>query len=277
MPDSAYTNRRDFLKRSVATAAAGPLALAQTARGKTVSIVADPSDPVVSAPPARWAAPELERTLTGMGITVRHHNMLDKAAPSDFSIVASGRSVPNSPEALAFAPTKVSGGPAIMASGSDTRGLVYALLELADRAQHAADPLAAMQISAPVVSRPANSVRSVQRLFVSDVEDKPWFNDREMWPHYLTMLATQRFNRFNLSFGIGYDFLREVTDAYFLFLYPFLLTVPGYNVRAVNLPDAERDRNLETLRFISEQTVARGLEFQLGFRGEENEPQIPRR
>jgi hypothetical protein len=40
--------------------------------------------------------------------------------------------------------------------------------------------------------------------------------------------------------------------------------VPGYNVRAVNLPDAERDQNLEMLRFISEQTVARGMEFQLG-------------
>ena len=49
-----------------------------------------------------------------------------------------------------------------------------------------------------------------------------------------------------------------------LFPYPFLLAVPGYNVRATNLPDAERDRNLETLRFISEQTAARGLEFELG-------------
>src|ERR1700716_2282074 len=85
-----------------------------------------------------------------------------------------------------------------------------------------------------------------------------------MWPQYLTMLATNRFNRFNLALGIGYDFIRSVTDAYFLFSYPFLLSVPGYNVRAPQLPDAERDRNLEMLRFISEQTVARGLGFQLG-------------
>jgi hypothetical protein len=111
---------------------------------------------------------------------------------------------------------------------------------------------------------PANAVRSVQRLFTSEVEDKPWFYDREMWPHYLAVLAENRFNRFNLSFGIGYDFLRAVTDAYFLFAYPFFLSVPGYNVRAANLPDAERDRNLEALRFISEQTVSHGLQFQLG-------------
>ncbi|HTQ57822.1 MAG TPA: hypothetical protein VMI94_25320 [Bryobacteraceae bacterium] len=111
---------------------------------------------------------------------------------------------------------------------------------------------------------PANRIRSVQRLFASEVEDKPWFYDREMWRHYLAMLAENRFNRFHLSFGLGYDFLREVTDAYFLFAYPFLVSVPGYAVRAVNLPESERDRNLETLRFISEQTASHGLEFQLG-------------
>jgi hypothetical protein len=121
---------------------------------------------------------------------------------------------------------------------------------------------AALPQSSP--ERPANAVRSVQRLFTSETEDKPWFYDREMWPRYLDMLAKNRFSRFNLSFGIGYDFLRAVTDAYFLFAYPFFLSVPGYNVRATNLPDAERNRNLETLRFISEQTAAKGMEFQLG-------------
>jgi hypothetical protein len=35
-------------------------------------------------------------------------------------------------------------------------------------------------------------------------------------------------------------------------------------VRATNLSNAERDRNLEMLRFISDETAARGLEFQLG-------------
>src|SRR5262249_45849275 len=113
-------------------------------------------------------------------------------------------------------------------------------------------------------SLPANAVRSVTKLFVSEAEDKPWFYAREMWPRYLAMLAQNRFTRFNLSFGIGYDFLRQVTDAYFLFAYPFFLDVPGYKVRAASLPDAERDRNLDTLRFISEQTKAHGLEFQLG-------------
>src|SRR4029077_14857259 len=115
-----------------------------------------------------------------------------------------------------------------------------------------------------VTEKPYNRIRSMTRLFTSDVEDKPWYNDREMWPEYLTMLASHRFNRFNLALGIGYDFIRQVTDAYFLFSYPFLIDVPGYKVRVPQLPDSERDNNLEMLKYMSEQTVARGIEFQLG-------------
>src|SRR5215469_4728392 len=63
---------------------------------------------------------------------------------------------------------------------------------------------------------------------------------------------------------MGYDFLREVTDAYFLFFYPFVVSVPGFNVHASGVPGAERDRNLETLKYISDQAAAHGLEFQLG-------------
>jgi hypothetical protein len=114
------------------------------------------------------------------------------------------------------------------------------------------------------VERPANAVRSVMRLFVSEVEDKPWFYDRAFWERYLAMLAGEQFNRFHLAFGIGYDFLREVSDAYLHFAYPFLLAVPGYPVTAKGLPDAERDRNLAALRFISNAAAAHGLHFQLG-------------
>src|SRR5258708_17833291 len=82
-----------------------------------------------------------------------------------------------------------------------------------------------------------------------------------MWVEYLSNLAANRFNRFNLTFGIGYNSARNIPDSYFYLAYPFLLPVQGYNVKAAGLPDAERDRNLETLRFISEQTVARGIQF----------------
>jgi hypothetical protein len=115
-----------------------------------------------------------------------------------------------------------------------------------------------------MIERPANRVRGIMRLFASEIEDKPWFYDREFWTRYLKMLVSHRFNRFNLALGLGYDFARNIRDAYFYFAYPFLVEVPGYKVRVVGLPDAERQRNLETLRFISDAAAARGLHFQLG-------------
>ena len=167
-------------------------------------------------------------------------------------------------ESLALARGRIEQRPVLLASGSDARGLVYALLELADRVSFAANPLDELQSVRPVSEHPANQVRSVARAFVSNVEDTKWFRDRGFWSRYLTMLATQRFNRFSLTFGIGYDFTTNISDCYFHFAYPFLLGVPGYDVRAVPLANSERDQNLELLKFISEETVRRGLHFQLG-------------
>ncbi|GAC1664635.1 MAG: hypothetical protein NVS9B4_20120 [Candidatus Acidiferrum sp.] len=267
-------NRRQFLQ------AAGSVA-ALTAAGvprKSVSIVSDPADEVAAAPPAQWAASELQRALEARGIAVRKYAFLSEAGPQDFCLLVagaksslgvdilkrSGTSAPDVPEALALIPDVSQGRRVLLALGHDPRGLSYALMELADRVLQAADVFASLTFPAPVTERPANSIRSVTRLFTSDVEDKPWYNDREMWPAYLTMLATQRFNRFSLGLGLGHDFLRQVTDAYFLFAYPFLVDVPGYPVRVPQLPDTERDSNLAMLKYISDQTAARGLHFQLG-------------
>ncbi len=252
--------RREFL----GAVAGAPLAMAQTGGGASVALIADPADTVAASGPARWAAGELRQALVTRGLVVGQYESIRQAGAKDLCVVASGHGAPAAAEALALTPGKQAGHTVLTASGADERGLVYALLELADRVRYAPDPVAALTPARGASERPANAVRSIARMFVSDVEDKPWFNDREMWPAYLTMLAGQRFNRFALSLSIGYDFLRGVTDAYFLFPYPFLLPVPGYDVRAVNLPDAERDSNLAMLKYISEQTAARGLEFQLG-------------
>ena len=66
------------------------------------------------------------------------------------------------------------------------------------------------------------------RLFVSDIEDKSWFYDKAFWQAYLSMLMTQRFNRFSLTLGLGYDSPKHVLDSYFIFAYPYLVSVPGY-------------------------------------------------
>ena len=268
MKDGYSIDRRGFLRVTAAGAglAYGPRALA---RGRAIALVLDESDPLASASPVRIAAQELEQALTAAGFSVQR-----RAQPpaGQFSIIAmgpggnavapllakAGIAPPSDAESLALAATENGA----LVWGADARGLAYALHELADRVRYA--PKTALSFPAPVVGSPVNPVRSVMRQFVSEKLDKPWFYDRAMWPRYFAMLAAQRFNRLHLAFGLGYDMLKNVADSYFLFLYPFLLAVPGYDVRATGVSDTERDRNLATLRYISEQAVAAGVDFQLG-------------
>ncbi|HET8825329.1 MAG TPA: hypothetical protein VFM77_09380 [Terriglobales bacterium] len=271
--------RRRFLELSALSVGALGLhspALSASA-DQAISLVSDPDDPISASQPVAWARQELSAAVSQTGTAVRRFSSIAQATRSDRTIVIAGaRSAfavqalkdvgvapPSGPESLAVVPSKYKDRPVLLVCGADARGLMYAVLELADRVRHGENPIDVVTHQ-KTVERPFNQVRSIGRLFVSDVQDKSWFNDREMWPAYFSMLATQRINRFSLNLGIGFDFLQNVTDSYFLFAYPFLLQVPGYDVRAVNLPETERDHNLEMLQFISREAVTHGIDFQLG-------------
>lgn len=261
-------DRRTFLKQ--ATVAMPAAAAGQSARN--VWIVSEPEDRIASTPPAKWAADQLRQALAAKGLNVRQAPKVQDAPAGDHCVVIPRPDTrafqallrTSDPESLSLSAGSIAGHPVTHAAGSDERGLVYALLELADRAAHSADSLAAIEKLKAGPESPANRIRSMARCFESDVEDKAWFYDKAMWREYLTMLAAQRFNRFSLTLGLGYNFPRHVSDVYFYFAYPFLVEAPGYKVRASGLADSERDRNLEMLKFISDETAARGLDFQLG-------------
>jgi hypothetical protein len=278
---SAPVSRREFLQFSALAVGSGGLwrsSSGNASAGATVALVVAPDDRLAGAPHVAWAIRELGQTLESRGATVLQAATRGDARAADLVVIIAGSEmpvaaalleqagvkVPRAPESLAVVPGAQKGRPVLLACGHDARGLMYAVLELADRAHYGEDPLRALSMPKPIVERPLNAIRAIGRPFVSDVEDKPWFDDRAFWPDYFGMLARQRFNRFHLALGFGYDTLRNVADAYFLFPYPFLLAVPGYDVRAIRLPDEERDRNLEMLRFISHEAAAHGIDFQLG-------------
>lgn len=280
-PLKSIWNRRHFVQTAGSIAAltvAGPAKLVAAVPAR-VSILVDRNDTVANAPPAVWAAKELERALTEQHVSVSRLETVGKAPAGDLCIVVSGAhasfvgdlmkqagaSMGTGPESLGLITARHGSREVVLACGSDPRGLVYALLELADRVECGADPVASLEIKEPFLEKPANSVRSINRCFQSDIEDKPWFNNKAMWSAYLTMLASNRFNQFNLSMGLGYDFPQPVTDSYTYFTYPFFVAVPGYDkVKAAGLSDAERDNNMEILRFISSECAVRGLDFTLG-------------
>jgi hypothetical protein len=281
--------RRDFLKFVGAIAAVSVTDSALAAPSRRVRILIDAEDPVASSEPVSWAVGKLRQSLTAKGtlseivrstgqgesntllvLVARATSMLTKDFPQSSTSV-------DSPEGTRMVPGHLAGAPAIWISGVDQRGFVYGLLELAERVQFSEDSSIGLHVTETVEERPANEVRSVARAFCSEVEDKVWYYDKDFWRSYLDTLATSRFNRFNFAFGFGYDFPTGVTGDYFHFPYPYLVDVPGYKVRVVRLrdgmgnevtptplDDAERERNLQTLRFIVAETAARGLQFQLG-------------
>lgn len=232
-----------------------------------IVVACDSANAIVSEAPVQWAVEQLVTTLDRAGVSVsRSDSASVEGSEAALHVVVTGPrpDVPDAPESFVLSRPDGSDGP-VHVAGRDARGIGYGVLELADVAAFAADPEAAMRAVALVTETPATAVRSINRVFVSDVEDKPWFYDRAFWAEYLTELATNRINRLQLGFGMQYNYGHHpATDNYLCFPYPFLLDVPGYDVRVGGLSDEERRQNLEALRFISDETKRRGIHFQLG-------------
>ena len=251
--------------------------------GKTMSkirkicLVKHPNDELANQPPVLWAIDELKKSLSDYDVSAYFCENVEQLSPGETYVVLSGReseaaraifnesgvSVPDRPEAFGLIPGKLDDLDVLLVCGSDVRGLVYAVLELADKIIHGQGLAEVFAPRIPVVEQPINPIRSIARLFTSEVEDKPWFYDKAFWTQYLSTLIAQRFNRFSLTLGLGYNFPRRIRDAYFYFPYPFLLAVPGYDVSVPGLSEAEREQNLDMLQFISHETATRGMHFQL--------------
>jgi hypothetical protein len=71
------------------------------------------------------------------------------------------------PESLRLAPGQVAGVPATLVTASGPRGLIYGLLELAERVQFREDALAALHLTGSLQEEPANEIRSIARAFCS--------------------------------------------------------------------------------------------------------------
>ncbi|MBB3950747.1 hypothetical protein [Aureimonas jatrophae] len=212
--------------------------------------------------PARWALEELARALGERGAELGGAELGGASRGGGETL----RIEPASETGEAgegFALRREGGTVTVEAAG--TRGLVYALTELADRVRMApGEDL--FDGPFPRQETPTARVRSMARLYCSPEEDHAWFHDRQGWRDYLTMLATHRFNRFSLTLGMGYNYPYHnpwITDVSFYFPYPFLLDVPGYGVDVAELRTEEREENLEALRFIGREAARRGLDFQL--------------
>jgi hypothetical protein len=206
-----------------------------------------PVDPGRSAP-VEWALAQLADRLRGgesLGRIAVEFELRDDLGPEAYRISVEAEAMNRR----------------VSVAAADVRGFVYALTEAASRVK--AEGLEAFRAE----GTPMSPVRGIQRAFVSLEEDYGWFHDRRFWRDYLDLMASARFNRFQLSFGMGYNYGADTTpveDNYLCFAYPFLLDVPGFEVRVQGVDRDERERNLAQLRVIAAETRRRGMDFQLG-------------
>jgi len=269
-PVSSRLQRRNFLKLMGAV----PAAEITPALGTTseVSFLRDAGGPAASAPVNR-ALEKLEAALAPHGVKLnviaelRHAKGFLIVAATPQSLLSQGFPTASmdwaAPDCLRLVPGEMGGHPALLVSAMDARGFVYGLHELAERIEFGG-PVALHRKDLIEETSP-NRVRSMARAFLSEIEDKAWFYDRQGWREYLDMLVAARFNRFNFALGFGYDFPKGVTGDYLHFPYPYLVEVPGHHVTITPaLAAGERQKNLDTLKFIAREAGARGLDFQLG-------------
>ncbi len=234
-----------------------------------VSIVADPSVGV----PVRHGLDKLEAALKAKGVRyeevsnpegARGQTLIIAALPASSTAVAArikdlGITVPSASESLVIRMTKWKEKPALLLTGSDDRGIMYSLLEVADRIGWSAsvsNPLSEVRntIESPSVSDRGVTVYTMQQA---------WFeqrlHDENYWPKYFDMLASDRFNSFRLFFG--YE-----TDGYMCPAYPYFVDTPGFpDVKVVGLSKEQQESNASDLHRLIRMAHDRGIGVTLGF------------
>jgi hypothetical protein len=226
------------------------------------------SDGKLSAPEERALA-ELEKSLTSKGRTARRSTTV----PDNGEAIIVGtpgasnllKGMVNSdkvklnrdPESLSVQQVRGGRSDILAISGSDARGLTYALLDVARAVELAPRGFKLFDTVGEASESPFLRTRTMSvHLFNKDLE-AGWYFDEKHWRDYFAMLIRDRYNNFNVTFSDQTNYLTP--------LYAYLVEVPGFeNVRAKGVTDTLRRRNLAMLQRIAELAQEHGLDFTLG-------------
>ncbi len=229
--------------------------MSTTATSSTRLVVSRDDSPAQADPAVDWAINRLTEELAGRG--------LDVVAGSERG--ADVQLITQDGPAEHYSYAEAEEGSGLILRAGDARGFSYGLLDLADLAEPGDQPARLLAKIRKGDHPAAVPVRGIQRNFANVDQDSSWFHDRQFWTRYLDWVAASRFNRLHLTFGMQYNYSHDtVTDNYLCLVYPFLFDVDGFDVSAAGVDAAERQRNLDSLRFIVAETKRRGLHFQMG-------------
>jgi len=165
---------------------------------------------------------------------------------------------PTDAEALMVRNTSWKGKKALLLSGADERGLMYALLDTADRIGWSRDRENPFSEVRDATEKPYVSERAASMYTMNKANFESFFYDEKYWQRYLDMLAANRFNTFALLFG--YE-----NHGYFSPPYPQFFDVEGFDdIHVVGVTKERQKRNVAALKRIIRMTHERGMNFTLG-------------
>src|SRR6202000_1680498 len=119
--------------------------------------------------------------------------------------------------------------------GGDSPGLMYGFLAAAEEVRRNGK-LTALKES------PRDAMRGIRYFLHNEDLEKEWYYSHAYWDEYFSMLARDRFNRFNLVFAHQTDYLAPP--------YPFWVDIPEFpKIHARQLSAGQRQKNLEMLQY----------------------------
>ncbi len=221
------------------------------------------ASPVVLVHPTEIPAPvahglaSLKSALTARGYTVVENTTVppETLSPVIITGVGADEAAPRAEESVLIRRTNRAGVPALVATGSDARGTMYALLELAAQitaAPAGADPLAGIT---DIAEQPYCRERSLSTyVFNGHVRDGI-FHDARYWDELFTQVAASRLNSYALVF--------KATAP----IYTMFFDVEGWASRdlgGLDVPADEQARNLAALQRIARQAHDHGIKLTIG-------------
>jgi len=224
------------------------------------------------APPVRHGIMRLKHALETKGAVVEEAKFLQRANGKAVVVFGSGSgegeaarligelklSPPREAESLRIRQFTRGGKTVLLAAAADARGLMYALLDIADRvgwAESAASPFSEVRDTGeqPYATERALSIYTFNRAYWESR-----FYDEAYWARYLDVLAQNRFNSLVVIFG--YE-----NGGFLAPCYPYFFDVEGFpDVRMVGITQPQQQRNLAALNRLVQMAHDRGVNFTVG-------------
>jgi hypothetical protein len=161
-------------------------------------------------------------------------------------------------EALTIRKISLKNKPAWLIGGYDDKGVMYGLLDVANRVNWSNNPLLPMQYVKEITEQPNVKERGISMYTMNRAYWESRFYDDNYWNKYFDMMAQNRLNMLEILFG--YE-----NGGFLAPCYPYFFNVDGFpGVRMVGLTDEQQQRNLATMNHLIQMAHDHGIAVRLG-------------